>query len=353
MNVDWLLLLLAALVTLVVTPLVGILMRRWNVVDRPQANTRKIHQRPTPLGGGLAIFFVFFGGLMLLWQHDEAIKQILTWRAALAFGAGALVMMIGGFWDDKYVLRPRQQIIFPLLAALLVVFGGIGPTALTNPFGGTFNLTVWQFEWLDVTLTLANVVTFVWLMGLMFTTKFLDGLDGLVTGVVGIGAIILYFLTQQPAWFQPELGRVIMLLAGTCLGFLVWNFQPAKIFLGEGGSLLLGFLLGVIAVLAGGKIMTAFLVLGLPAFDVLRVIIRRWQKHRPIFVGDREHLHFQLLAAGLSQRQAVLLLYAIAAIFGVSGLVLQNVHKLLALGALLIVMFLFSAWIIRKEHRSA
>lgn len=341
MNLDWALFGIAAGSALVLTPIAGILMRRWKVVDRPQANTRKIHRRPIPLGGGWAIFFVFFIGLALLWHYNAPTQHFITTGAALAFFTGALVLMIGGFWDDKYILRPRQQIIFPLLAAVIAVVGGIGPRALTNPFGGV----------LELSLTAANAVTFVWLMGLMFTTKFLDGLDGLVAGVVAIGAIILYFLTQQPMWFQPELGRIIMVLAGACVGFLVWNFHPAKIFLGEGGSLLVGYLMGVLAVLAGGKIMTAFLVLGLPALDVLRVIVRRWQKHKPIFVGDREHFHFQLLAAGLTQRQAVLLMYGVAAVFGVSGLVLQNVHKLLALGALLVVMLLVSAWIIRQEHR--
>lgn len=352
MNLDWSLLVVAALATMGLTPVAGVLMRRWQVVDRPQSSLRKIHRRPTPLGGGWAVFLVFFGGLALLWQYDSHINDFLAVPAALAFFGGGLVLMLGGFWDDKYSLRPRQQIIFPLLAAVIAVLGGIGPLALTNPLGGTIDLSRWQFSILEVTLTAANVVTFMWLMGLMFTTKFLDGLDGLVAGVVGIGAIILYFLTQQPAWYQPELGRIIMVFAGACLGFLVWNFHPAKIFLGEGGSLLMGYLLAVLAVLAGGKIMTAFLVLGLPALDVLRVIVRRWQKRKPIFVGDREHLHFQLLAAGLSQRQAVLLLYAIAVIFGVSGLVLQNVHKIIALVALLVVMGLVSAWIIRQERQS-
>ncbi len=341
MNLDWALFAIALASALVLTPIAGVLMRGWGVVDRPQSNARKIHRRPIPLGGGWAIFFVFFAGLALLWHYNEPTQNFVTTGAALAFFGGALVLMIGGFWDDKYALKPYQQIIFPLFAAVIAVVGGIGPRALTNPFGGV----------LELSLTAANAVTFVWLMGLMFTTKFLDGLDGLVAGVVAIGAIILYFLTQQPMWFQPELGRIIMVLAGACVGFLVWNFHPAKIFLGEGGSLLVGYLMGVLAVLAGGKIMTAFLVLGVPALDVLRVIVRRWQKSKPIFVGDREHFHFQLLAAGLSQRQAVLLMYGVAAVFGVSGLVLQNVHKLLALGALLVVMLLVSAWIIRQEHR--
>ncbi len=342
MSMDWFLFCLAAVASLVITPFAGWLMRSWNVVDRPQASARKIHRRPIPLGGGWAIFLVFFGGLWLWWgQNSDAIK-FLSVHSLWAFFGGALVLMVGGFWDDKYILKPYQQIIFPITAAVIAVAGGIGPQALTNPFGGV----------LELSLTVANVVTFVWLMGLMFTTKFLDGLDGLVAGIVTIGAVILYFLTQQPAWFQPELGQIILLLAGACAGFLVWNFHPAKIFLGEGGSLLAGYLIGILAVLAGGKIMTAFLVLGLPALDVVRVIIRRWQKNKPIFVGDREHLHFQLLAAGLSQRQAVLLLYTLAAVFGVSGLVLQNIHKLLALVALLLVMVLFSTWIIRQEKRS-
>lgn len=338
---EWGLLGVTFLVTLLITPLVAWLMRRLRVLDRPQTEARKIHHKPIPLGGGLAIYVVFFATLFILLATNSAMRAHISWSAVLGLWGGATILMVGGFWDDKYRLRARHQIWFPILAAVVAVVVGIGPEFITNPWGGVIELG----------LIAANAITFVWLMGMMFTTKFLDGVDGLVAGVVAIGALVLYALTNQPQWYQPELGLVAMILAGACLGFLVWNFHPAKIFLGEGGSLLTGFLIGVLAIIAGGKIMTTFLVMGLPALDVGRVIIRRWQKHRPVFMGDREHLHYQLIGAGLTQRQTVLLLYGIAILFGVSGLVLQNVQKIVALAVLLVLMVLVSVWLARRDHR--
>ena len=187
-------------------------------------------------------------------------------------------------------------------------------------------------------------------MGMMFTTKFLDGLDGLVTGVVAIGALIIFFLSRDPRWLQPEVALVALIFAGACLGFLVWNWHPAKIFLGEGGSLFTGFVLGTLAIISGGKIATTLLVMGLPALDVVRVIARRAQKKTSVFAGDNEHLHFKLLRSGLSQRQAVILLYSLSLIFGLSALVLQTTYKLIAFGILLLVMLLAAAWFARAER---
>lgn len=335
-------LIIALTVACLATPLVAWLMRRHKILDHPEAEDRKIHHKPIPLGGGLAIYLTFFGLLALGQITGVVIFHVIKLYSLLGIFIGATILMIGGLLDDTYNLKPRIQIWFPIIASLVIAAFGIGPTVITNPFGGILDLSS--------LFLLADFMLFVWLMGMMFTTKFLDGLDGLVAGVVAIGALVIFFLTKQPAWFQPEVGFMALILAGSCLGFLVWNFHPAKIFLGEGGSLLTGFLLGVLAIISGSKIITTLLVMGIPAFDVARVIYQRLKNNRPIFVGDSEHLHFKLVNAGLSQRQAVVLFYVISAVFGSSALMLSNRYKLVALIVLAGLMTLIGFWLARHSR---
>ncbi len=341
---------LAFALSLCVTPLVRSVMQRCRITDNPKNAERKIHKKPIPLGGGLAIYVSFFLVVLLaVFWRDVGIDIKFTHLAALALGG--LVLMIGGIVDDKYILRPRIQIIFPILATLIVIFSGIQPHEITNPWGGS-----WRLDQMTVSIPvlgnvalLANVMIFFWLMGMMFTTKFLDGLDGLVTGVVAIGALMIFFLSRQTAWWQPEMARLSLMFFGACMGFWIWNRHPARIFLGEGGSLFTGFALGVLAILSGGKIATTLLVVGVPMLDVVRVILRRIQRGQPVFVGDKEHLHFKLLDSGLSQRQAVLLLYSISLLFGLTTLFLQSKQKLMALLLLFILMLLAGIWFSRKS----
>jgi UDP-GlcNAc:undecaprenyl-phosphate GlcNAc-1-phosphate transferase len=258
-----------------------------------------------------------------------------------------LVLIVGGIFDDKYNLRPRLQIVFPILAALIVIIFKIGPTSITNPWGGVINLANLQFASL---ISLADVLVFVWLMGVMFTTKFLDGLDGLVSGVVGIGALMIGFLSLQDKWLQPEVATLAFVFAGVMLGFLFWNFYPAKIFLGEGGSLFTGFILGSLAIISGGKIATTLLVIGVPMLDVVRVVIMRLKAGRPFYKGDSEHLHFRLLQSGLSQKQTVWLFYIISFLFGITTLFLQSRQKLMALLFLFVLMLCLGLWFSWKRE---
>ncbi len=336
-------LIVAIVVGSLVTPFVAWFMRRCRILDRPESEDRKIHQKPLPLGGGLAIYITFFGLIVLGQVSGIIFFHTITFGSLFGMFASATIIMIGGLLDDRYNLKPRQQIWFPVLASLTILAFGIGPTIITNPFGGVLDFS--HFFWL------LDIMLFFWLMGMMFTTKFLDGLDGLVAGVVAIGALVIFFLTKQPAWYQPEVGFMALVLAGSCLGFLIWNFYPAKIFLGEGGSLLTGFLLGVLAIISGSKIITTLLVMGIPALDVARVIYHRFKNKRPIFVGDNEHLHFKLVNAGLTQPQAVLLFYGISLVFGLSALTLSNHYKLLALVVLAGVMAGLGTYLSYRQRR--
>jgi len=264
--------------------------------------------------------------------------------------------MIGGALDDKYNLKPSRQMIFSVLAAFAVIASGIGIREITNPFGGVIDLAQWEkvlFWWQGVgyRLTLpADIFTFVWLLGMTYTTKFLDGLDGLVSGITVIGAMMIVLLTTMTKWFQPEVGLVAIIAAGAFLGFLIWNWHPAKIFLGTGGSTFAGFLLGSLAIISGGKIATTLLVLGVPILDTAWVILRRlfWDKKSPT-QADRKHLHFRLLDVGFSHRGAVLFLYIVAALFGITTIFLQSREKLIALGSMAISMILLAIFLIRKS----
>ncbi|MFB6225811.1 MAG: glycosyltransferase family 4 protein [Candidatus Paceibacteria bacterium] len=328
-------------------------MSRLNVVDQPADIKRKIHQQAKPLGGGIAIFLAFFLSICTAY-YTGVIGSVISLDHILALVIGGAIITIGGFLDDVYRFSYYPQLIAPVLASLVVIGFSIGPEAVTNPFGGVFrldNITL-SFGPIENWVLLSDLVVFVWLMGVMFTTKLLDGLDGLVSGIVAIGAVVIFFLTLQPQWFQPEMSIVSIILAASMLGFLVWNWHPAKIFLGESGSLLAGFLLGSLAILSGAKIATGLLVLGVPMLDMIRVVIRRAQKDQHIFVGDKEHLHFKLLRSGLNQRQAVLLFYAISFLFGISTIFLQSKHKLIALLFLLVLMLIIGAWFSKQDQNN-
>ena len=179
---------------------------------------------------------------------------------------------------------------------------------------------------------------------MMFTTKLLDGLDGLVSSLTMVGAIVIALFTLFTKFYQPEVAILAALLAGCCAGFLLWNWHPAKIFLGEGGSLWTGFMLGVLGIISGSKIATTLLVLGVPAMDMLWVIIRRaFFNHTKITEGDRGHLHYRLMKSGLTQNQTVMLFNIMGGVFGIAGLYLSRMLKIYAL-LLVVVLTVIVGW---------
>lgn len=334
--------LIALALSAALTVLVRKLALSLNIIDSPSL-TRKIHTSPIPLLGGLAIFIAYFGLLFLF--KDYFLAGSLKINHLFGFFFGGLIIIVGGFLDDKYSLPPRYQIIFPLLAILSVIIGGVEIAKITNPFGGFFDLNSLFF--------ISPLLIAIWLMGLMYTTKLLDGVDGLVSGLGTIGALIIFLFTLSTRYYQPDLSFAAILLAGAISGFLIFNFNPAKIFLGEGGSLLIGYLLGVLAIISGGKIAIALLVMGIPILDVVWTIIRRLLKGKnPFRFADREHLHHRFLALGLSQRQTVLIFYCLSLVFGLSGLFLQSRGKLFALLIILGIMFFLIVLFWRLDRRT-
>jgi len=343
---------LSAIASVLLTVAVKRIALRFRIIDKP-TEPRKIHKGPIPLLGGLAIFASFWIIVCtIILFTDNLPARYISPNFLWGIFAASAVLMIGGWIDDKYNLKPRAQFIAPIVASLVVIGSGIGVEFVTNPFGsGILHLDQFQWQIRSVSgrtlsfILIADLFTFVWLMGMMFTTKLLDGLDGLVSGITTIGAFIIFALSLTDKTFQPDVALLSIVLAGAFVGFLFWNAYPAKIFLGEGGSLFAGFMLGMLAIVSGGKVATALLIMGIPILDVVWVIMRRlFFEHRPVGRGDGKHLHFRLLTAGLSHRQGVLLLWGLAALFGIASLFLQTQGKIYSLIILVLVMIILGIW---------
>lgn len=337
------------------------LARRWKIVDRVERAPHRKHQsRPIPLLGGLAIYISFVCITGALWEPLTQGYLLPKHLVGLWLAGG--VIMIGGWLDDWKQLRPGLQIIFPLLAAGIIILSGIGINYITNPFGGVLSLQQWDWtvfirQGIPYRLTLwADLFTLLWLLTSSYTTKILDGLDGLVPGVGIIGALIVALVSFTAGVNQPETGVLSLVFAAACAGFLVWNWSPAKMYLGEGGSVFIGFMLGVLAIISGGKIATALLILGLPLIDIVWVVFRRLIiERRSPFRGDTLHLHFQLKRLGWSDRQIVALYYFLISSFGISTIWLHGQTKVIVLSGLVVVTVSLLVWLhyyVQRHHVS-
>ncbi|NQV13317.1 MAG: undecaprenyl/decaprenyl-phosphate alpha-N-acetylglucosaminyl 1-phosphate transferase [Parcubacteria group bacterium] len=350
--------LLAVSLSALFTLLVRKLALRWQIVDQP-TEARKIHRQPTPLLGGLAIFGAFsLAAIIFLLWNDSYFTGYMLPKHIIGIILGGLVLMIGGILDDKYNLSPGKLIIWPVAASFIVIASGIGIDFISNPFGNALaldliNIKVLTWQGVPYYFTpLADIFTLVWLLGMVYTTKLLDGLDGLVSGITVIGAMVLFFLSLTPQVMQPETALLCIIMAGASLGFLFLNFHPARIFLGEGGSTFVGFMLGVLAIISGGKIATALLIMGIPILDVGWVIARRlWSKQSPFKSADRKHLHFRLLDIGFTHRGTVVFFYIISAVFGSVALLVEGRYKFLVLAVLFVFMFGLGLVLVLKARR--
>lgn len=332
----------AVLLSIVLTYASRWILLKLKIVDNPEG-TRKIHKKPIPLGGGYAIYITFFVILAAIHLFFSPFNDSIQSVDLVVLFIASTIIMIGGFIDDKYDIGAKS-FIFPLVAILFLLPFNIGIDQITNPLGGVLaldSLKIPLLTWGDVTyyfVVLVDIFTILWLLGMSYTTKLLDGLDGLVGGIVAIGAFIIFLLSVSEQYYQPEMAILSIVLCGACIGFLVFNKNPASIFLGEGGSVFLGFMLGVLAIISGGKIATALLVMGIPILDTAWVIGRRWRSGKSVVRHDAMHLHHRMLYSGLSQRQTVYILYALSFAFGITTLFLQSLQKIIILGLLIVVM---------------
>lgn len=324
--------------------------KKAKAIDEPKG-TKKIHRVPTPLFGGLGIFVVGFVGVTVLAKFG-VLALALSTTQLVGFGVGALILLIVGLMDDRRPLPPGILFPFYLLACVCVVLGGTSVREITNPAGGVLSLVVDQWSFFGGRMSFAwpaDFLTIGWLLVLLFATKLMDGLDGLVTGQASIGAAIILLLCLLPAYHLPAIALLSALMLGAYLGFLPANMFPAKHFLGESGSTLAGFTLGFLAIASGAKLATALMALGVALIDIALVIFGRMRRHVPITQGDRTHLHHQLLDAGFTQRQAVAILWSIGLMFGLAALALQTKGKLILFACLIVVTVGLSLYATRKS----
>lgn len=314
--------------------------RRQNIVDYPKLE-RKIHKEPVPLLGGAAIFFSFLViSACYVFFSDFVIGKYISMQAIFGIWLGGAIIIIGGFLDDKKSLSPFKQIIWPVAAIIIAILAGIKINYITNPFGGIIDLS-------QISLA-AIILSFFWMLGMSYTTKILDGLDGLVSGITLIGATAIFVVSMfiGPA-ILPEVGILSIIFAGAVSGFLFFNWHRASIFLGEGGSIYCGFMLGLLAIITDGKIAITLLVMGIPIIDLVFVIVKRIiKKESPFSHSDKKHLHFQLLDFGLSHRQAVIFLYILTLFFAALGLFFKSMGRFFVLLLLFIGMAILSAFFI-------
>jgi UDP-GlcNAc:undecaprenyl-phosphate GlcNAc-1-phosphate transferase len=317
-------LLAATLLSFVLTPRVRRIVLRYRIVDRPGA--RRINVRPVPRSGGLAVaasFLVVAGGFLLINDQVHLIRVPVSLRpldvAALLLG-GAVAAGLGAM-DDRFNLRARWQFLGQFALAAGAVTLGIGIDFINNPFSPGL---------IRFPGVIAIGFTIFWIMGMINSINWIDGLDGLSSGVAIIASVTLGLISLSTRVPQPLIAVLCFVLAGALLGFLRWNFYPAKIFAGTSGVQFVGYTLAILSILGTAKVAVALLVLGVPIIDTFWIIVRRLSQRRSPFTPDRQHIHHRLLDLGLSHRQTVLLIYGLCAALAVLALLLTGATQLYA-----------------------
>jgi UDP-GlcNAc:undecaprenyl-phosphate GlcNAc-1-phosphate transferase len=337
----------AALLSLVLTPLVRRLAIRLDNVDRPEE--RRVNKSPIPRGGGIAVaaafLFVAVAGILLNGQTGQVpFPRGLDPSELVALLAGGVVATVLGVLDDTYQLRARWQLLGQLALALLVVGAGITVTFINNPFGpGSIALSG----------PFAIGFTMLWVVGMINSINFIDGLDGLSSGIALIAAATLGLISLTTDVRQPFIGILCFALAGALLGFLRWNFHPATIFIGTSGVMFVGYTLAVLSILGTAKVAVALLVLGVPIIDTFWIIVRRLGTGRSPFTPDRGHIHHRLLDLGLSHSQTVLVIYGLCLLLAVMSFVLSGTGQLYAFMGLALVFGLVLFLVTRNETTDA
>ena len=310
---------IAAAVSLLLTPAVKAFAFKIGAVDRP--NARKVHTRIMPRLGGLAIYAAFATGLAALLPFlPDAMLGGYDKRFIAALLAGGTIIVLIGALDDRFELSAKVKLLGQIAAASVVVFGfGIRIDLLNIPFGESMQPVA---EWLAIPLTI------LWIVGCTNAINLIDGLDGLAAGVSGI-AIATVLVMAVITGSEPVMLLSAPLLGGI-VGFLRHNFHPAKIFMGDSGSLFLGFSLATLSMLGFKQVtivsfVTPLLIIGVPLSDTFFAIVRRVVNKRPIFAPDKGHLHHCLRELGFSHRGTVLIIWGIAAFFGLTAIFMSTV----------------------------
>lgn len=315
----------SGLISFIATPLIRKLAQSINFVDKPAA--RKVHVSPVPMLGGVAIYIGFISSM--------AMGSARHYQELLGVLAGATIMTAIGLWDDRYALPPFAKILAQVSAAALLIWSGV-------------QVSVFQIEWLNIGLTI------LWVVGIINAINFLDNMDGLAAGITIVASGFFFTIAVVEG-----LGLVATLAAatlGACIGFLYYNFSPATLFMGDAGSMLLGFVLAVLGIKLNfvGRPLTVtwmipIVILGLPIFDTTLVVISRLRSGRPIYQGGKDHTSHRLVSVlGMEPARAVMTLYMVAATLGLIALMLRDATVLqsrVILGTLIAIFIIGLVWL--------
>ncbi|MED1862448.1 UDP-GlcNAc:undecaprenyl-phosphate GlcNAc-1-phosphate transferase [Fictibacillus halophilus] len=321
-------LLICFIASVLLTPVVKRFAFFVGATDKP--NQRKVHQKIMPRLGGLAIFLSFLIGVLIVQPASQYTVPIVL---------GAIVIIITGVFDDIFELSPKVKLLGQIIAAGIVIYGGVEVHFINLPFDYRLSLGI-----LGVPLTL------LWIIGITNAINLIDGLDGLAAGV---SSTVLITISGMAVYNGNVLVAALgIILLGSTLGFLVYNWHPAKIFMGDTGALFLGYMIAVLSLL-GFKNITLFslvvpiIILGVPISDTLFAIIRRFLNKKPLSAPDKSHLHHCLLNSGMSHRQTVLVIYAMSALFGLAA-ILFNLTTLWGSLLILSVLLLITQFIAER-----
>ncbi|WP_026477365.1 glycosyltransferase family 4 protein [Alkaliphilus transvaalensis] len=301
----------ALIISYLLTPYAIKLAHKIGAIDVPKDN-RRVHKVPTPRLGGLAIYIAFMVTTLSMVPLKSEVVGVLI---------GATLITIIGILDDRKPISARYKLLGQIVAAAIVIYSGVRIEYFSNPLNrGLIPLGAYSIP-----------MTLFWIVGITNAINLIDGLDGLAAGVSSIASITLAFIAYSNG--QAQVALLLLILAGGTLGFLPHNFNPAKIFMGDTGALLIGFVLACVSVEGVIKSATTIAVaipvlcLGVPVFDTAFAIARRLVNRRPIMEADKGHLHHKLLDKGLSQRQTVLVLYFISTILGGSAVFISDTNS--------------------------
>jgi UDP-GlcNAc:undecaprenyl-phosphate/decaprenyl-phosphate GlcNAc-1-phosphate transferase len=314
-------LLICFIVSVLVTPFVKKMAIKIGATDVP--NSRKVHQKIMPRLGGLAIYISFILGFLILQPESPYKLPILL---------GSAVIIVTGILDDIFQLPAKWKLIGQLIAAAIVIFSGVNLEFINLPFGGTIEFGIFSIP-----------LTFLWIVGITNAINLIDGLDGLAAGVSSIGLITISGMAIiMGDTFVMSIGFILL---GSTLGFLIYNFYPAKIFMGDTGALFLGYMIAVLSLLGFKNItvislIVPIIILGVPISDTFFAIIRRLIHNKPLSAPDKSHLHHCLLRLGYSHRKTVLLIYGMSALFSLAAIIFSQATLLVAIIVIFILLFL-------------
>ncbi len=315
-------------ISILCTPFVKVIAQKIGAIDVPDA--RRVHTHPIPRMGGLAIFYGFIVATLCFARIDAQLRGILI---------GSFIVVALGIVDDVKQLGAKVKFAVQILVASIVVYHGVVIEFLSVPTFINPNGYV-ELGYFSIPFTI------LWIVGVTNAVNLIDGLDGLAVGVSSIATFSLFFIAILAGEMQVAL--LTAALAGGCLGFLPYNFNPAKIFMGDTGSTFLGYMLSVVCIqgLFKGYVVISFiipfLILGLPIFDTAFAIVRRLWNKKPIMAPDRGHLHHKLMDMGFSQKQTVAILYIVTSILALSAVVVLEIGAYTA-GVFIITIIAFGA----------